>query len=256
MKLFYVTLITLFSLLLFTGCSGKRSVKDDSLAKADSITVPDTGFTGIKQGMSGRYIVNEVTFKNGVRNGLMKTFYQSGKLRQTFWFVNGLRQDSAVWFWEEGQVFRTTPYKNDTIDGVQKQYYRTGKLRARLSYIKGKRTPYLEEFTTDGKLVKEYPELEISKVDKYNSNGIYIINLSLSDKSTKVRYYRGDFSGGVFDTVRCEKIRTANGIGKLVLKKTSSANAENVGVIASILTKFGNNYLVYKKIDLPYKDLK
>jgi len=28
-----------------------------------------------------------------------------------------------------------------------------------------------------------------------------------------------------------------------------------VGVVAEILTNFGNNYLVYKKIELPYHDL-
>jgi len=256
MKSFSVTLIVLITLFTINGCNGKRSVKDNSTIEADSVTVPDTGFTGIKQGMSGRYIVNEVTYKNGVRNGLMKTFYQSGKLRQTFWYVNGLRQDSAIWFWEEGQVFRTTPYINDTMQGVQKQYYRTGKLRARLSYNKGLRTPELEEYTTDGKLVTGYPQLVVNTIDEYKSKGIYIINLSLSDKSKKVKYYRGDFSGGVFDTTRCEKIKTTEGKGKLVLKKSASAKSENVGVIASILTSFGNNYLVYKKLDLPYKDLK
>jgi hypothetical protein len=256
MKYFSVSLIVLISLLSFNSCTGKRSTKDKMIPEADSVTVPDTGFTGIKQGMSGRYIVNEVTYKNGVRNGLMKTFYQSGKVRQTFWFVNGLRQDSAIWFWEEGQVFRTTPYKNDTMDGVQKQYYRTGKLRARLSYKKGLRTPLLEEYTTEGKRVTGYPELVINTVDEYKSKGIFRINLSLSDKSTKVKYYRGDFSGGVFDTAHCEKIKTTEGTGKIFLKKSASARTESLGVIASILTGYGNNYLVYKKIELPYKDLK
>jgi hypothetical protein len=256
MKSFSISLIVLVSLLSFNSCTGKRSAKNNIASEADSVTVPDTGFTGIKQGMSGRYIVNEVTYKNGVRNGLMKTFYQSGKLRQTFWYVNGLRQDSAIWFWEEGQVFRTTPFKNDTIDGVQKQYYRTGKLRARLSYIKGLRTPQLEEYTSEGKLVTGYPQLVVSTVDEYKSKGIYRINLSLSDKSTKVKYYRGDFSGGVFDTAHCEKIKTTEGIGKLTLRKSGSTKTESVGVIASILTGFGNNYLVYKKIELPYSDLK
>ncbi len=44
-------------------------------------SVPDTGYTGIKKYMSGNYVVKEVTFKNGVREGLMKTFYQTGEVR-------------------------------------------------------------------------------------------------------------------------------------------------------------------------------
>jgi hypothetical protein len=256
MKSFSATIIVLISLLTFTGCTGKRSTKDNSITAADSITVPDTGFTGIKQGMSGRYIVNEITYKNGVRNGLMKTFYESGKLRQTFWFVNGVRQDSAKWYYEEGQVYRSTPYKNDTVDGVQKQYYRTGKIKARLTFIKGLRTQKLEEFKPDGKLVSGYPDLNIKITDEYKSKGLYRINLSLSDNSPDVKYYRGDFSKGVFDTAYYVKIKVVNGIGTLTLKKTKPAGADSVGVIASILTNFGNRYLVYKKIDLPYNDLK
>ncbi len=255
MKTFSITLIVL-CLIIFSECTGKKTAKDNLMPEADSVTVPDTGFTGIKQIMSGRYLVNEITYKNGVRNGLMKSFYESGKLRQTFWFVNGVRQDSAKWYWEEGQVFRSTPYRNDTIQGVQKQYYRTGKLRARLTFINGLRTPKLEEFTAEGKLVGGYPDLKISITDEYKSKGLYRIKLSLTDNSPNVIYYRGDFEKGVFDTTKCVRIKVVNGIGTLTLKKSKTEGMDSVGVIASILTNYRNRYLVYKKIDLPYKDLK
>ena len=74
-------------------------------------------------------------------------------------------------------------------------------------------------------------------------------------KSSQVKYYRGDLSAGVFDTAHCEQIKTIKGIGYLDLKKTGSAKAGYVGVIAEILTNFGNKHLVYKKIDVPYNDL-
>ena len=241
--------------LIFSGCGGKTGSKKDSKSESDTITVPDTGFTGITQGMSGKYLVNETTYKNGVREGLKKTFYESGRLRQTFWYVNGLRQDSSRWYFEEGQLFRTTPYKNDTIDGIQKQFYRTGKLKAKIAYVKGLRIPALQEFTPEGKLVGGYPEVVVSTRDDYKSKGSYRVTLALSDKSTKVRFFRGEFYGGVFDTSKCERIKTVNGIGNINLKKTGSPKSDYVGVIAEILTGFGNNYLVYKKIDLPYNDL-
>ena len=90
----------------------------------------------------------------------------------------------------------------------------------------------------------------------YKTKGIYRVSLELSDKSTNVRYWRGDISNGVFDTAHCKKIKIIKGIGILDLKKTGSPKPAYVGVIAEILTNFGNNYLVYKKIDLPYNDLK
>jgi hypothetical protein len=256
MKIFYGSLTVIFALLLFCGCSGKGGVNKESLARNDTSSVADTGFTGIKKYMSRDILIKEITFKNGVREGLMKSFYQTGELRQTFWYRNGLREDSARWFFVEGQVFRSTPYVHDTIEGIQKQYYRNGRIKAKIGYIKGLRTPYFEEFTPQGKLVGGYPQMVVSTRDEYKAKGIYRIILELSDKSTKVNFYRGDFSGGVFDTVRCRKINTIKGSGILDLKKSGSAKSDDVGIIAEVMTNFGNKLLVYKKIVLPYNDLK
>jgi antitoxin component YwqK of YwqJK toxin-antitoxin module len=205
--------------------------------------------------MNGRTLFKEVTFKNGVRNGLMKTFYQTGEVRQTFWYKNGFREDSSKWYFQEGQLFRSTPYRRDTVDGIQKQYYRTGRLKARIGYTKGLRTTYFEEFTPEGKLVGGYPTLIANIKDEYRAKGIYRISLELSDKSAGVKYYRDNLNNGTFDTARCKPIKTIRGIGILELKKAGSTKPANVGVIAEILTKFGNNYLIYKKIDIPYDDL-
>jgi hypothetical protein len=205
--------------------------------------------------MSGGHVAMETTFKNGIRQGLSKTFYASGKLRGTLLYENGLREDSAKWYFEEGQVFRTTPYKRDTVDGIQKQYFRNGKLKAIIGYKKGLRTFEFEEYDMKGKKVQDYPGLIINEKDEYNSKGTYTILLTLSDKAAKVKYYRGEFGNGLFDSTRCEKIKIINGIGTLDLKKSGTAQNATVEVLAAIMTFYGNNYLVSKKIELPYKDL-
>lgn len=242
-------------LLLASGCTGKGPGKKGLQVKNDTINVPDTGFTGIKKFTSGEYIVMEVTFKNGVRDGLMKSFYKGGQVRQTYWYENGLKEDSVRWYYLEGQLFRTSPYKHDTIDGIQKQFYRTGKVKAKIGYSKGLRTQYIEEFTPEGRLVKDYPGLVVNIRDEYSSKGLYHIGLELTDKSPKVKFYRGDFSDGRFDTTKYKIIKTVEGKGMLDLKKTGTPKAEYVGVFAEILTPFGNKLLTWKKIELPYKDL-
>jgi hypothetical protein len=255
MKRKYFPFLIILSLLVLAGCAGGSSADKDSLSGNDTISVPDTGYTGITQYMSQSHIVSEVTFKNGIREGLMKTFYMDGKLRMTFWYENGLREDSSKFYHPDGKLFRSTPYKHDTIDGTQIQYYKNGRIKARLKYVKGLRTPSLEEFTPEGKLVGGYPELVVNTRDEYQSRGVYRISLELSNKSPKVRYYRGDLYNSLFDTSRCEVIKNINGIGTLALKKTGTPKADYVGVIAEILTDYGNNLIVYRKIDLPYKDL-
>lgn len=256
MKVLSGILILIISTLFLSGCTGKGGGNKDMQAGTDTVAaVPDTGYTGITQYMSGELIIKEVTFKNGVREGLMKSFYQDGRLRQTFWYENGLREDSSKWYYLEGQLFRSTPYKRDTIDGIQIQYYRNGRVKAKLGFIKGLRTPYFEEFTPDGKLVGGYPELLVNIRDEYSTKGVCRVTIELPDKSVKVKYFRGDFSGGVYDTAHLKQINTIKGIGHLDLKKTGSPKIGNLGIIAEIQTNFGNKYLVYKKIDLPYNDL-
>jgi len=256
MKIFYGSFLLLIAFSILPGCNGKKAPQKEAVAVTDSVTVPDTGYTGIKKYMSGKYLVKEVTFKNGIKEGLMKSYYMTGEVRHTFLYKNGLREDSSIWFYQEGQKFRVTPFKKDTVDGIQKQYYRTGHLKAKLGYSRGLRTTFIQEFTPEGKLVSGYPSLVVNVTDNYKTLGGYKIVLELSDKSPNVRYWRGDFANGLFDTAHCEKLKVIKGIATLNLKKTSSKATPFVGVIAEILTNFGNNYLVYKKIDLPYKDLK
>jgi len=242
-------------MILFTGCTGKGSVKKDSSSEIDTVSVPDTGYTGIKQYFSNDLLLKEVTFRNGVRDGLMKTFYPGGQLYQTFWYENGMREDSSVWYYLEGQVFRTTPYKRDTVDGIQKQFYRTGKLRAKIGFSKGLRTPLLEEYDLNSRVIKDYPEIVTQMNDEYNVKGMVRIGLSMSDNTTKVKFYRGDFTDGRFDTAAVKMLNAVNGRATLILTKAGTSGPGYVGVMAEIVTKFGNRHFIYRKIELPYSDL-
>lgn len=249
--------LIILAIVTFLGACGSKTTSKDTVSENnDTITVPDTGYTGIKQFMSGNYVVSEVNFVNGVREGLTKTFYKSGRLQRTYWYEKGLRQDSSCWFYEEGQIFRITPFRNDTADGIQKQFYRTGEIKAEMGYKKGLRTQYFREFTREGKLVKDYPGIVVRTEDNYKTTGRYRIILELSDKKVNVNWLRGEFTNGGYDTSRLEKIRKTGNTAYLDLKKSGTAGQSYVSIIAEILTNFGNRNLVEKKIDLPYKDLK
>lgn len=257
MKLITGSILFVALSLSFQGCGGGKGNPDkDTQAAVDTVSVPDTGYTGIKQYFAGNTLIKEVTFKNGVRQGVMKSFYNGKQVRQTFWYENGLREDSAKWYYVEGPVFRATPYRRDTIHGIQQQYFRNGKVKAKIGFEKGLRTFFFEEYTSDGKLIKDYPDLVVNVKDDYRANGTYKITLELSNKGTKVKYFTGEFSKRVYDSAHCKPIKTINGIGNLTLKKTSSPTKPDVEVLAEVLSDYGNNYYLIKKIELPYNDLK
>ena len=192
--------IILLLLALSSGCSN-RSNKRSSSKGADSTNisnVPDTGYNGITQYFSTGRLVKEVTFKNGIRNGLMKTYNASGQLYQTFWYVNGMKEDTAIWYFENGKIYRKTPFKNDSMNGTQIQYYRSGGVRAKLNFVNGIRTPDLEEFESNGRKIADYPDLVITTKDEYSQTGTFKIYLELTKKNVKATYYKGEYADGLF----------------------------------------------------------
>jgi antitoxin component YwqK of YwqJK toxin-antitoxin module len=243
-------------LISLAGCLNKGGQKKRADPAADTSTVADTGFTGVKQFYSKNFLTYEAEYKNGVRQGLMKTYYQSGKLRQTFWYVNGMREDTAVWYHEDGVIFRKTAFKRDSMNGMQIQYYKSGKVRAKLEYVDGLRKPYLEEFKEDGMKVTDYPVVVVKTKDEYSVNGTYKINLELSKKDVKVTFYRGEYIDGLFVPKKLSKINNSETTGFIQLAKGSAAGPGYVGIIAEINTSMGNKLLVYNKVTLPYSDLK
>lgn len=254
-----ILIITIF--ISLEGCINKGVQKKSDETANDTSTVADTGFTGIKQYFSKNFLSYEATYKNGVRNGIMRTFYPSGKLRQTFWYENGMREDTAIWYHEDGVVFRKTAFKRDSMNGMQIQYYKSGKVRAKLEYVDGLRKPYLEEFREDGSKVTDYPVIVIKTKDEYSLNGSYKIFLELNKKDVKVTFYRGDYIDGLFvpkKLIRINNKKTTDNetTGSLQLVKGSAAGPGYVGIIAEINTTMGNKLLVYNKVTLPYSDLK
>jgi antitoxin component YwqK of YwqJK toxin-antitoxin module len=254
-RILYFILISVL-LVSGSGCQNKRSRKEPEKSQPDTSAIADTGFTGIKKYYSGIYLVKEVTFSKGIRQGLMKTYYKSGKLYQTFWYESGILEDTARWYFEDGRIFRETPYKNDTVNGTQIQYYKTGKVRAKLGFAGGSRTPFFEEFSQDGRKITDYPEVLVTIKNDYKLDGTFKISLELSKKNVKVNFYKGEFIGGLFLPKKYVKLNTNDFKGYLRLTKSGTPGANYIGIIAEISTDLGNKYLTYKKIDLPFNDLK
>ncbi|MBE0674313.1 MAG: hypothetical protein IH591_06595 [Bacteroidales bacterium] len=254
MKPVYPASIILLALVM-TACNlsgDKGNSSADPSAPAPEVSVK---FTGVRSYQSGGRLDKEVSFVKGVRNGLTKSYYPAGGVKQIINYTNGLKTDTAKWFYEDGSLFRSTPYVNDTIHGLQCQYYRSGRLKASMSYIMGNRVADLEEYYDNGKIKIFRREITIIKRDEYAERGVYKIFAELDNKSTPVKFYRGELKNGVFNTEMVSEITTSGGTGLLELTRGISGNEGYVGIIAEYTTDFGNKNYLYKKVTVPYRDV-
>ncbi len=230
-----------------TGESGGRGRK--------AAHQPDTGFTGIRNYIRNDVKVKEVEYKNGVREGITRTFYKGGVIEQEIPYSGDKKNGEARWYYADSKLFRVTPYVNDTISGSQIQYYKSGRIKAKLDYIDGKRLPGLEENMMNGTRVTDYPEVTYRVNDLYNERGTYKIFIEMSDMAENVKYYRGDYVNGLVDLDSLTPLLQTATTGYLDLKKSPGHSADSVVVIAAYLTRFGNRLYYRQAIPLPYKDL-
>lgn len=245
---------SLISLIVMTaavaGCAGETATLtgtgDDGVGEK---------FTGVRPFYENNRLDKEVTYVKGKRNGLTKTYYPSGNLKQTFNFVDGRKSELATWYYEDGKVFRTTPYKNDTIHGKQIQYYRSGRLKAEMSYVEGHRLPDLKEYFDNNKQKIIRADIIIKTRDEYTANGKYKIFAELDNKNLGVVFFRGDLTDGAFNRSNLTKMATSGGVGYLELSLGPNGNNGYVGIIAEYTTDFGNKNYIYKKVSIPYKNV-
>lgn len=215
----------------------------------------DTGFTGVKNYMHDDIKLKEVTYNNGIREGMTRTFYKGGALEQEIPYTGDKKNGEAKWYYPDGKLFRVTPYVNDTINGDQIQYYKSGLVKARLSYSDGKRLPGIEEYMMSGEKVTGYPEVRYRIGDRYAERGTCKIFIEFSDIAENVKFYRGDYVNGLVDMDSLVLLLQTATTGYLDLQKTPGHKADSVVVIASYLTQFGNRLYYRLAIPLKYKDL-
>ena len=254
MKQILIVLIST-SIFIINSCNTSPVAGEDKqvTAKADSHDV-----TGVKQIYNGSILKKEVTYLNGIKEGLCKNYYDDGRLKRTIWYSNNLKEDTAKWYYSEGMVYRATPYRNDNIHGIQTKYYRSGRIMAEIPYRNGLRLPGLKEYYDNGLEVGNIPGIEILKIntDSYEDDGYVTVSCYLSNKSKNVKFYVGGLVDGAFDDSRAREVTAANGMAFVELKRVSSGGSGYLDVIAVYTTRFRNSEIIIRRIKLPYNDLK
>jgi antitoxin component YwqK of YwqJK toxin-antitoxin module len=97
----------------------------------------------------------EMTLKNGLLNGYVKIYFESGKLNEVRAYKMGQKDGNWITYNENGVKTGEANYKNDKKDGIWLIYDENGTLRSEMFYIKGEKTGIWKQYNESGQLIAE-----------------------------------------------------------------------------------------------------
>ena len=257
--LYFLSTFVLTILAVFCpGCTNPNQPTHSILTNMSGKGSPENlKFTGLyKNYHPDGYLYSETNYKNGIKEGPAKKYYENGKTHTTMYYSNGLLTDTSVWYYKSGKSYRKTPYLNGHAHGMQQKYYDDENIQAIIPFSNGHRKSGLEEYDQNHKLVSEYPDIVFFTTDYYKPSQKVFLDIQLDNKSKNVRFYFGTLHNQVFYPDSLREIYTNNGVGKLgFVRKSGYSNKKTLNIISLYRTPMGNNKILQKEYNIPYKDL-
>jgi antitoxin component YwqK of YwqJK toxin-antitoxin module len=169
----------------FLGCFTSKNDGQENSESTDSTKV-------IRNKYPSGKIKSEARYKNGKKNGMARSYDKNGALSLELPYVDDKREGQSKRYYEGGKVlYQTTEYKNDLLHGIQVKYREDGSVMSEARYEKDFPCLGIREYYTDKTLKREYPQIMVKPIDKLETSGKYILEISMSDKVRRVRYYQG-----------------------------------------------------------------
>lgn len=134
-------------------------------------------------------IKNELTLKEGVKEGEAKSFYPSGELWKKVNYKNGKLHGLAEVYHRNGNLKRSVAYKEGKKHGYYTKYFKSGKERLQIEYYDDMPLPGLLRRNYRGEEIPE-PTVAVKLNGKVNSNpDVYEVQFILSEKLKDTRFY-------------------------------------------------------------------
>tara|TARA_A100001011_G_C13725318_1_gene601283 strand:- start:26 stop:532 length:507 start_codon:yes stop_codon:yes gene_type:complete len=144
-------ILSLLIICLIVSCSQNRY-------HVNEITKPTDGLYYLKNDMS---LVNGIIynkfgdvglFKNGIKNGVHKIWYENGQLKYQGNYINGKPDGVYKSWYKNGQLKMEVDYRNGKKDGLVKTWYKNGQLETETEYKNDKKDGLEYIWFENGKL--------------------------------------------------------------------------------------------------------
>lgn len=112
----------------------------------------------------GREVAKKVLDEDGnviktigkIPDGIVKEYYESGKLKSEWNYKNGKLEGICKTYYESGELMFKYNYKEGKQDGITRSYYRNGRLKYEYKYRDGKLEGTIKKYYRNGKLAFEW----------------------------------------------------------------------------------------------------
>lgn len=215
----------------------------------------------VRQGITKNYdksghLVSKVNYENNRMHGVAYNYYPSGKVHSKIIYHEGRKNGNEIWFYESGKVFRISPFTNGKLNGIQQFFYESGRIMAEVPYKDNKPGMGLKEYNESGKLITSYPQIIIREINHLAMENKFILKISLSNKSGRVKFYTGKLDEGIYFNDRALiPLNTENGEAEYyVYVFPRGMVMEKLNIIANYKTPRGNPYIIQKKYNLAVKN--
>ncbi len=112
---------------------------------------------------------NEMTYKNGNQHGEGRMWYANGQLKSKGFFIDNIPDGEMTLYYENGQMQAKVTYENGQRVGIMKDWYPNKQLKRTLYFKDGKRHGPVKAWSETGvlKAEGEYKENELIEMKEY-----------------------------------------------------------------------------------------
>jgi len=258
------TLIVL-SIFLFSSCDFITekffSQKDDKVSTESEKT--QTGDSTAKNGEVRSLFPNGklksiVNYKDNIKVGISKTFYETGEKQYEIPYVNGKKHGLVKWFYKSGKLYRLTTFVHGVKQGIQKKYWEGGKLKSEILFDNNRMCSGLKEYTNSGKQ-KTTPRIVIKHVNLLKETGMYHLELSLDNSYKSVQFFIGELEDGKCFPLKVNKVmneletRKGKAVFKFSIPKGHNIDRE-IPVVARVKSPYLNYYILSAKANVSVRN--
>ncbi len=196
-------------------------------------------------------LVSTINYKNNLRHGKTTTFYEDGSISSVINYENGFRHGDAEKYYKNGGIYRITPYRRGELTGIQRTFWEDGTLQSEMPYEEGEEGSGLKEYTRSGKLKEMDARILVREINEIALGNKLSLQLSLSDGSKNVEFFRGSLNDGIYWNKLLEPIETVNGQGIIVFDlPVGSFVMETLQIVARKKTSLDNNCIMHREYHL------